>query len=193
MVSRLPRTLLNGRLRTTTVLLSALFVGLLVLYLQVRPVPVSAGDPGASTTDRPASTAPASTTPSPATTSPTPASPTPAPPTSAGTSTPVQGRLNGRPHYANGSRADRRLGTASYHEPRSNGWYESFSGWAGAASGPDTGLPPRTSGGAARGNRRVVTPRWPSASSRERHPAATRACTRADHRAERRITVRAPP
>ena len=41
MLARLPKTLLNGRLRTSTLLLSALFVGVLTLYLGVRPEPVA--------------------------------------------------------------------------------------------------------------------------------------------------------
>jgi hypothetical protein len=46
----LPATLLNGRLRTSTLLLSLLFVAVLALYLQVRPLPAgsssgSADDP----------------------------------------------------------------------------------------------------------------------------------------------------
>jgi hypothetical protein len=37
---RLPATLLNGTLRTSTLLLSLLFVAVLTLYLEVRPPPV---------------------------------------------------------------------------------------------------------------------------------------------------------
>ena len=53
MPGRLPRTLLHGRVRTSTVLLSLLFVATFALYLQVRPPP--AGSPvGAGGAARPA-------------------------------------------------------------------------------------------------------------------------------------------
>jgi|Tabmets5t2r1_1033131.scaffolds.fasta_scaffold28705_2 hypothetical protein len=49
----LPATLLNGRLRTSTLLLSLLFVAVLALYLQVRPSP--AGGSSNSAPDDPRS------------------------------------------------------------------------------------------------------------------------------------------
>lgn len=55
MAVRLPKTLFKGRLRTSTLLLFALFVALFMLYLEVRPV---SGDdaPSRSTPQRPAAT-----------------------------------------------------------------------------------------------------------------------------------------
>jgi hypothetical protein len=45
----LPATLLHGRLRTSTLLLALLFVAVLALYLQVRPLPAgSSSSPGGS-------------------------------------------------------------------------------------------------------------------------------------------------
>lgn len=41
---RLPATLLHGRVRTSTLLLSLLFVAVLALYLEVRPPPAGSAD-----------------------------------------------------------------------------------------------------------------------------------------------------
>jgi hypothetical protein len=86
MAGRLPRTLLKGMLRTSTLVLSVLFVGLLVLYLQVRPVPGGVGNPGGSTPTQPAPSrsptsppAPESSTRDTGTTAPTSAPGVPAP------------------------------------------------------------------------------------------------------------------
>jgi hypothetical protein len=92
MARRLPRTLLNGRLRTSTVLIVALFVALLLLYLQVRPAS-GTGAPNPSAPEGPVSTAPASpssTTAPPAAPPSTPgrSTPAPAPTPPSGTPTP---------------------------------------------------------------------------------------------------------
>jgi hypothetical protein len=68
MAGRLPATLLNGRLRTSTLLLSVLFVAVLALYIEVRPPP--AGTVSSSDGSRPAQ-APRPTGSVPTTTSPT--------------------------------------------------------------------------------------------------------------------------
>ena len=68
MRGRLPATLLNGRVRTSTVLLSVLFVAVLTLYLQVRPPPETdpssrdSSERGVDTTPRSTSSVPAPTT-----------------------------------------------------------------------------------------------------------------------------------
>jgi cytoskeletal protein RodZ len=83
MGGRIPHKLFGDRVRTSTVLLSLLFVAVFVLYLFVRPTPVderlnerpAANDvPSTSTTPTPTSTTttPSSTTPSTSTTPTTP-------------------------------------------------------------------------------------------------------------------------
>ncbi len=52
MLSRIRPTLLNGRVRTSTVLLSVLFVGVLALYLLVRPVPETGPSSRAASPER---------------------------------------------------------------------------------------------------------------------------------------------
>ena len=59
MAPRMPATLLHGRLRTSTLLLSLLFVAVLALYLQVRPPP--AGTTSSSDGSGPAPSVPATT------------------------------------------------------------------------------------------------------------------------------------
>jgi hypothetical protein len=82
---RLPARLFNGRLRTSTLLLSLLWVALLVLYLEVRPPDVAGtGNPAGAGPGReappPTASAPAATssssTPASTTTSTRPAAPT---------------------------------------------------------------------------------------------------------------------
>jgi len=98
----LPPTLLSGRLRTSTLLLCALFLAVLTLYLLVRPVPEtgpsSRGDSGPAdgTTSRTTSTAPATTATTPTRSTPTTTStrpetaprPPPDGPSSEGSTTP---------------------------------------------------------------------------------------------------------
>jgi hypothetical protein len=50
MAPRLPATLLHGRLRTSTLLLSLLFLAVLALYLQVRPPPTGTTSSAEGTT-----------------------------------------------------------------------------------------------------------------------------------------------
>ena len=64
---RLPATLFRGRVRTSTVLLSLLFVAVFALYLEVRPPPVgtagsSNGADGPAPATRPEPTSSAATT-----------------------------------------------------------------------------------------------------------------------------------
>ena len=61
MPGRLPATLFHGRVRTSTLLLSLLFVAVFALYLQVRPPPPG----GASSSDGAGGSAPAGTRPEP--------------------------------------------------------------------------------------------------------------------------------
>ena len=87
----LPPTLLSGRLRTSTLLLCALFLAVLTLYLLVRPVPEtgpsSRGDSGPAdgTTSRTTSTAPATTATTPKRSTPTTTSATKTTPTTTST------------------------------------------------------------------------------------------------------------
>jgi cytoskeletal protein RodZ len=70
MPGRLPATLFHGRVRTSTLLLSLLFVATFALYLEVRPPP--AGSPSSSDGaggSAPAGRRPEPTSPGPATTS----------------------------------------------------------------------------------------------------------------------------
>lgn len=104
MAQRLPRTLLGGRVRTSTVGLAVAFAVVLTVYLLVRPVPVatvSVTNPDGSTSlylspsaTPPATTAPPSeprtTTPAPTVTSrPTSTAPTSAPTATTTPSTPA--------------------------------------------------------------------------------------------------------
>jgi cytoskeletal protein RodZ len=77
MARRLPATLLHGRVRTSTLLLSLLFVAVLILYIQVRPPSVastgSQGGSGPAGDPPPATSAPVTTS---STTSTGPAAPT---------------------------------------------------------------------------------------------------------------------
>jgi hypothetical protein len=70
MPGRVPATLLHGRLRTSTVALSVLFVAVLALYLQVRPLP--AGSSSSAGGSAPVDPRSQPTTSVAATTSPTP-------------------------------------------------------------------------------------------------------------------------
>jgi hypothetical protein len=82
-----------GRARTSTVVLSLLFLGIGTLWLNIRPDPVVPASGGAAVVEQPATTPPVEPTtpaPTPETTPPTSeATPTPTPTTEVPTSTPT--------------------------------------------------------------------------------------------------------
>jgi cytoskeletal protein RodZ len=62
MPGRLPATLLHGRVRTSTLLLSLLFVAVFALYLEVRPPPAGSAGGSAPAGTRPEPTSPVTAT-----------------------------------------------------------------------------------------------------------------------------------